>query len=721
MMNLIQCWIEHPVRKLDRTYTYLSLVPIEQGARIEVPFGRTKVIGFVESCQETTLNEQELKTKYGFAIKKIINVLDQSSLITPELHDLALWMKQQTLSTTISCFQVMLPGKVKPISSQQRIVKEKYVQLSDRKVELTPKQLEAYLYVKNTGEMKYHDLRLKYPSQAHALVEKEAIVLYEKERSAQEVKIVERTTPFTLTTQQQKAMDEINTSNDSIYLLHGTTGSGKTEVYLQLSSQALAQGKQVLILVPEIALTPQMINRVKARFGSSLAIYHSGLNAQQKYEQYRKVMKGQAEIVVGTRSSVFLPFRDLGLIVMDEEQDSSYKQENQPAYHCRDIAIWRGKYHQCKVILGSATPTLDTYARATRNVYHLVTMSERINQSLPKVTIVPMKENIRKGESYILSDVLKQKIHERLAKQEQVILLLNRRGYNTQLRCRSCGEVITCPHCDLAMSYHRDVNKLRCHACGYEMIRPHQCPTCGSTDGFLSLGFGTERLEQEVQSCFEGVKTLRMDADTTSRKDSHEKILTSFGKHEADILLGTQMIAKGLDYPNVTLVGVINGDDGLKRTDFRSCETTFDLLMQAGGRSGRGNQNGEVVFQVFDPNHYAVTCAAQQDYLTFYQEEMKFRKAGQYPPYTYLISLTISGNNQSNVDHLSLEIKNRIQGNFKVIGIVSLLKIQDRVRNRILLKGKNLDEMKQAVQFFMDHTDTDLSGLRIDVNPMVLD
>ena len=721
-MKLIQCWIEHPVRKLDQTFTYISDRAIEQGARIEVPFGSRTVIGFVDDCQDTDESVEEINARLGFQVKKVKNVLDESSLITPELHDLALWMKEQTLSTTISCFQVMLPGRVKPASGgEKRIQVEKYVKLSEEEVDLTPKQLEAYLYVKQQEELLYRDLRAKYPNQARQLVEKNAVILYEKEKTAKAIAVEERTAPFVLSQQQAKAMEEITSSKDAVYLIHGMTGSGKTEIYLQLAAKALQQGKQVLILVPEISLTPQMIERVAARFGSDLAIYHSGLNDQQKYEQYRKVMTGKAEVVVGTRSAVFLPFHNLGLIVMDEEQDTSYKQENQPAYHCRDVAIWRGRYHHCKVLLGSATPSLDTYARALKNVYHLISMPERINQSLPKVTIVSMKDSIRNGESFILSEELKHKIQERILKKEQVILLLNRRGYNTQLRCRKCGEIITCPHCDLAMSWHRDVGKLKCHTCGTEMYRPHACPKCGSTDGFITLGYGTERLEQEVQECFEGAKILRMDADTTSRKDSHEKILAAFGRHEADILLGTQMIAKGLDYPNVTLVGVINGDEGLKRTDFRSCETTFDLLMQAGGRSGRGNADGEVVYQVFDPDHYAVQCAAKQDYEHFFQYEMQFRKAGQYPPYTYLIALTVSGTDPRSVDHLAMELKNQLQGNFKVIGIVSLLKIKDRVRNRIILKGKNLDEMRQAVQYFIDHTDTDLKNLRIDVNPMVLD
>lgn len=721
-MKVIQCWIEHPVRKLDQTFTYISSQPVEQGSRVEVPFGAGRVIGFVESCVDTDETEAELQERLGFTIKHICGVLDESSLITPELHDLAMWMKEQTLSTTISCFQAMLPGKVKPISGgEKKVLMEKYVKLNEDAVNLTPKELEAYLYVRDHVEIRYTDLRQKFPNQARALIEKNAVILDEKEKKAKAFPIAERTQPFVLSAQQKRAMEEIETTDEAVYLIHGATGSGKTEIYLQLAAKALAEGKQVLILVPEISLTPQMIERVASRFGSDLAIYHSGLNAQQKYEQYRKVMTGRAEVVVGTRSAVFLPFHDLGLIVMDEEQDPSYKQENQPAYHCRDIAIWRGRYHHCKVILGSATPTLDTYARALKNVYHLITMKDRINETLPKVTIVPMKDSIRQGQSYILSQQLQQKIAERLLRKEQVILLLNRRGYNTQLRCRTCGEIVTCPHCDLAMSWHRDVGRLKCHTCGTEMARPLRCAKCGSTAGFMTLGYGTQRLEQEVQSAFPQAKILRMDADTTSRKDSHEKILAAFGRHEADILLGTQMIAKGLDYPNVTLVGVVNGDEGLKRTDFRSCEATFDLLMQAGGRSGRGETDGEVLYQVYDPDHYAVLCAAHQDYSSFFQYEMRFRKAGQYPPYTYLIALTVVGREQRSVDHLALQIKDELKGDFKVIGIINLLKIQDRVRDRIILKGKNLDEMRQAVRYFIDHTEADLKGLRIDVNPLVLD
>ena len=460
-----------------------------------------------------------------------------------------------------------------------------------------------------------------------------------------------------------------------------------------------------------------MIERVASRFGSHLAIYHSRLNAQQKYEQYQLVRQKKASVVVGTRSAVFLPFDDLGLIIMDEEHDSSYKQDSQPAYHCRDIAIWRGKYHHCKVLLGSATPTLESYARALKNVYHLLTLEHRINDSLPVTEIVSMKNE----KQDILSDVLKEKIQDRLAKNEQVILLLNRRGYHNILRCKECGEVVKCPHCDLAMSYHYKENVMKCHTCGTMTRIPKVCPSCHSDSGFATFGYGTEKLLEVVQNTFKDARILRMDRDTTSKKDGHEKILKAFGNHEADILLGTQMIAKGLDFAGVTLVGILNGDEGLARTDFRSCEVTFDLLMQASGRSGRANKQGEVVIQVYDESHYAVTCAAKQDYVSFFKNEMKFRHIGNYPPYSYFISLTVYSLSEEKAEETALWLKNALHGNFKVIGVVKLLKIKDQYRSRILLKGKDLDEMRNEIRKLLDTDENRKKNIHIDVNPMVID
>lgn len=720
-MYILQCWIEHPVRTLDQTFTYLSETEVLRGCRVRAVFGVKSLVAFVGDCAYTEETRQQIERRLGMKLRMIDEIIDERPLITDELYEMALWMKETTLSPAISCFAAMLPAKVKPAGGERKIVMEKYVSVSDTETNLTPKQLSAWLYVQEHQPLLYSDLRKEFPNQARQLVEKNAVTVFEKEKMGS-VKFTAGTDEKPqLTDLQKKVIQEIESSPDTVYLLRGVTGSGKTEIYLQLAEKVLNEGRQVLILVPEIALTPQMIERVSARFGSKLAIYHSSLNPQEKYEQYRMVMNREASVVVGTRSAVFLPFENLGLIVMDEEHDSSYKQDSQPCYHCRDAAVFRAQYNHCKLILASATPTLESYARGLKKVYHLIVMDERINQTLPSVTIVPMRQSIRNQESYILSDVLKEKITERLEKSEQVILLLNRRGYHARLRCRHCGEVIRCPHCDLAMSWHRDSGKLKCHTCGTEIYLPRTCPSCGSREGFMPYGFGTEKLEQEVRTFFPSARILRMDADTTSRKNSHEKILRSFADHEADILLGTQMIAKGLDFALVTLVGIINGDDGLARTDFRSCETTFDLLMQASGRSGRSKRTGEVVMQVFDPDHYAVTAAAAQDYDAFFTQEMHFRHSGQYPPYTYMIAVTFSSVKQDETLQKAQVFKEGLTGSFKVIGVISLLKTHDLYRSRIILKGRNLDEMRAALRDMMAANPNLLKGIRIDINPMYLD
>lgn len=720
-MELIQVWIEHPVRQLDRTFTYAWEKPLAQGVRVQVDFHHKKLIGFVESSEHTELSAQAVAEKLGFSVSRIQKVLDEEPLITPELHDLAMYMRDTTLAAAIACFQAMLPAKVKPQTSRAKVVEEKWIRLSDQEVSLTPRELEAYALLQQKGPMRYRELRAQFPNQAHSLVRKGAAELFAKEKEAASLAGHGEPRPYPLTPLQQQALREIQNSSDAVYLLYGVTGSGKTEIYLELAAEALHQGRQVLFLVPEISLTPQMIQRVRTRFGEDLAVYHSGLNPQEKYEQYRKVMTGRAGIVVGTRSAVFLPFSNLGLIVMDEEHDSSYKQENQPAYHCRDMALFRGKYHHCKVILGSATPSLESFARARKGVYHLVNLKERIHQEMPKVTVISLTEAMKQGQSYILTDVLKEKMAQRLTAHQQVILLLNRRGYSSLLRCRACKEVIQCPHCDLAMSWHRSEHLLKCHSCGTVMPLPRVCPACGSTAGFASFGYGTERLAEEVQACFPQARILRMDADTTAYKDSHARILNAFGRHEADILLGTQMIAKGLDYPDVTLVGILNGDEGLRRNDYRSCETTFDLLVQAAGRSGRNQEAGEVVYQVFDPDHYAVRAAARQDYELFYRYEMQFRHAGMYPPYTYMIALNITSRDPRAADTAALALKENLHGNFKVIGIINLLKIQDWYRDRILVKGQDLDGMRGAVREALKQDYGSKVTIRVNVNPMTLD
>ncbi len=719
-MYILECWIEHPLRTLDHTFTYLSEEKVCAGCRVSVDFNNHELVGFVETVEESERSKKEIEEQMGMEIRMVNKIIDQEPLITPELHELALYMRKATLSTTISCFQCILPPKIRPSSSAKEIITERYVRISDQEVDLTPKQLQAYLQVKEKGEMRYGDLRKVYPSLAKKMVDMGALVSFEKEKEAPSTIHEVMDVPPVLSPAQKAALQKIENEENRAMLLRGVTGSGKTEIYLQLSAKVLQENKQVLILVPEIALTPQMIERVTRRFGEELAIYHSGLNAQEKYEQYVKVKTGRARIVVGTRSAVFLPFSDLGLIVMDEEHDGSYKQDKQPSYHCRDIALWRAEYHNARLLLGSATPSLDSYARALKGVYALVELDERVNQSMPSITAVDMKRELEHGNT-VLSGLLKDKIQDRLARHEKVILLLNRRGYNSALHCRSCGEVIMCPHCELSMSYHRSSGRLKCHFCGTERNVPSVCPSCGSTAGFTGSGYGTERLEKEVQELYPDARIYRMDADTVSRKNAHENILRQFMK-DGDILLGTQMIAKGLDFPEVTLVGILSADSGLARSDFRSCEETFDLLMQASGRSGRAEKKGEVIFQVYDTHHYAVQCALRQDYRTFFKMEMNFRHRCMYPPYTYLISLLVQGRDEKRVREAALWLKNGLVGTYKTIGVIVLLKRRDMFRARIILKGRDLDEMRKDISTLLAKDDKRRANmLVIDVNPMVLD
>lgn len=721
-MYLLDCYIEHPVRSIDQTFTYYSETPAVPGVRVTVSFNHRKVLGFVENASETDETPEEAGRRLGMEIKPVDEVLDAEPLITEELAGLARQMKHDTLSTMISCYQVMLPSKIKPKTTSQKAVEENWVKLSGEEVSLTPKELQAYCYLRDNGPMKYADLRKEFPNQARSLVSKKAAELYSKEKEAVSTRTGIANKGPKLNEEQAAAVQTIEESTDTVFLLHGQTGSGKTEVYLHLAKHALDQGKQVLILVPEIALTPQMISRVSERFGEELAIYHSGLNPQEKYEQYRMVRTGKASVVVGTRSAVFLPFQSLGLIVMDEEHDASYKQDSQPAYHCRDAALFRAEYHHCKLVLGSATPSLESYARALKNVYHLVTLSSRVNRTMPDVTVVSLRDAMRQGQSYILTDTLQEKMAETLAAGKQAILLLNRRGYHTMLRCRSCKEPVKCRHCDITMSYHHNSRMMVCHSCGASFRVPDVCPSCRSNAGFSTYGFGTEKLEQEVKSSFPSAKVLRMDADTTGVKNGHEKILEAFGKHEADILVGTQMIAKGLDYPDVTLVGILNGDEGLSRTDYRSCEVTFDLLMQAAGRSGRADARGEVVIQVFDPDHYAVEAASKQDYDLFFRKEMAFRHNAMEPPYTYLISLTVSSGKEEECRRTGAQLLQNLHGSFKTIGIIALPRRRDSYRCRLILKGRNLDEMRDAVRtMFAQIPELSKKDIRIDVNPMTLE
>ncbi|MDO5376606.1 MAG: primosomal protein N' [Staphylococcus rostri] len=565
----------------------------------------------------------------------------------------------------------------------------------------------------------------------NGVIEKYDVVV---ERDPYEGRVFEQENKQQLTEEQQVAFDNINRAVEAqqaeTFLLHGVTGSGKTEVYLQIIDQVLERQQEAMMLVPEIALTPQMVQRFKRRFGDEVAVLHSGLSHGERYDEWQKIRDGRARVSVGARSSVFAPFKNLGVIIIDEEHEATYKQEDYPRYHAKEIAEWRSRYHQCPLVLGSATPSLESYARATKNVYTLLSMPTRVNQQpLPEVKIRDMREELANGNRSIFSEDLAEAIETRLNRQEQVVLFLNRRGYASFMLCRDCGHVPQCPNCDISMTYHKTTDELKCHYCGHHEPAPFQCPSCGS-EHIRQMGTGTQRVEELIQERFPSARIIRMDVDTTSKKGSHEKLLKAFGDGKGDILLGTQMIAKGLDFPNITLVGVLNADTMLNLPDFRSSERTYQILTQVAGRAGRHEKKGEVIIQTYNPDHYAIQDVKANDYLSFYNKEMSFRQLAKYPPYFFLINFTITHEKMKvalqAASHVHQILLQHLTEKAFILGPApaALSRINNEFRFQILLKYKSEPELIHALRYLDDYYheryEQDKLALRIDIGPYMM-
>ena len=542
----------------------------------------------------------------------------------------------------------------------------------------------------------------------------------------------EKTTALSLNAEQQVAVETILQSvqeqQSQTYLLEGITGSGKTEVYLQVIAEVLNQGKTAIMLVPEISLTPQMVQRFKSRFGEQVAVMHSGLSQGEKYDEWRKIERGEAEVVVGARSAIFAPIENIGVIIIDEEHEASYKQEETPRYHARDLAIWRSEYHHCPVVLGSATPSLESRARAQKNVYQRLRLTQRANQAatLPTIDVVDMRQEVENGNVSSFSMSLQEKLQERLEKNEQSVLLLNRRGYSSFVMCRDCGYVLPCPNCDISLTLHMDSKTMKCHYCGHEERIPYRCPNCGQ-DKIRYYGTGTQKVEEELQTLLPDSRILRMDVDTTRRKGAHEKILRTFGEGQADILLGTQMIAKGLDFPNVTLVGVLNADTALNLPDFRSSERTFQLLTQVSGRAGRAEKPGEVIIQSFNPEHYAIQLAKAQDYEDFYTKEMYIRHRGDYPPYYFTVQITASHPEENEAAKQMFQIATKLKQGLSPQAILlgptpnAIMRVNNRYFYQVIIKYKQEPMLQPLLKEIL--TDTQRATARglklsIDAEPM---
>lgn len=544
----------------------------------------------------------------------------------------------------------------------------------------------------------------------------------------------EKTTKMSLTDEQKQAVDQIDeaiTDEDpKTFLIEGVTGSGKTEVYLQSIDKALQQGKTALMLVPEISLTPQMVNRVVGRFGDQVAVLHSGLSNGERYDEWTRIENHEVKVVVGARSAIFAPLENIGLIIIDEEHEASYKQDDNPRYHARDVALWRAKVNKSPVVLGSATPSLESRARAEKGVYQMIRMKKRVNeQKLPQVQIVDMRDAENSSVKGDFSPVLQASLQETLNKHDQAIILLNRRGYSSFMMCRECGFVLKCPNCDVSLTYHKDLGKMKCHYCGHEEPMPQFCPNCRSKKiGFY--GTGTQNIEQQLNDLFPQARVLRMDVDTTRRKGAHAKILSQFGQHKADILLGTQMIAKGLDFPDVTLVGVINADTTLSLADFRASERTFQLLTQVSGRAGRAQKSGHVVIQTFNPDHYAIKDAAKQDYETFFKQEMYIRHQSNYTPYYFTTLISVANQDEGKTLKRSYWLKKQLQTALSDDAILlgpsptMISRKQNKYYYQIIVKYKHEPKLHQRLLEILNETQADAKSgftVAIDNEPQHID
>ena len=541
--------------------------------------------------------------------------------------------------------------------------------------------------------------------QVNFFVEQGAVTIVQKEvqRSAAYFEGIEASTSLKLNPEQRQARDAVISaigSQQPPFLLQGITGSGKTEVYLQIIQGALDKGKTAILLVPEISLTPQMTERFIARFGEKVAILHSGLSNGEKYDEWRKVERGDAQVVVGARSAIFAPLKNLGIIIIDEEHEASYKQGSNPRYHAREVAILRAQYNQATLVLGSATPSLESRARAWKGVYHHLRLTQRANPlaTIPEVQVIDFRDYIGQNETSNFTPPLLEAIQDRLDKKEQVVLMLNRRGYSSFVMCRECGTVDTCPNCDISLTLHMDTKTMNCHYCGFSKGIPHVCPNCQSSS-IRYYGTGTQKAYDELAELFPQARILRMDVDTTRRKGSHQALLDQFGQGEADILLGTQMIAKGLDFPNVTLVGVLNADTALNLPDFRSSERTFQLLTQVAGRAGRAEKAGEVLIQSYNPDHYAIRFAKDQDYEGFYAYEMSIRRQLGYPPYYFTIGITLSHKKEEEVVKRAYEVMGILRSGLsetsKILGPTPkpIARTHNLYHYQILIKYRLEDEL----------------------------
>ena len=695
--------------KLDRSFQYKVPERLEQeikvGMVVSIPFGNASQLrkGYVTGFSK------EPKIASG-KLKEICEICSGEETTESRLIALAAWMKENYGSTMIQALKTVLPIQEKIKAKERRYIclniseDEGYQILADlEKTRFRARtRLLKELLEKKRLDSAQASKKLGATSAVIKKMQEQGIIRIEYDeilRNSMDTSDIPAENQMLLTQEQEIAVQQIREEwekqSPRPVLIEGVTGSGKTQVYMKLIEWTISRGEQAIVLIPEIALTYQTVRRFYARFGDKVSVINSRQSQGERYDQFKRAKRGKVQVMIGPRSALFTPFGNLGLIVIDEEHEPSYKSESSPRYHARETAIKRAELEHARVVLGSATPSVEAYSQAKKGAYGLVRLNARYgSRPMPQVSIVDLREELKAGNRSVLSRELREKMKARFEKKEQVMLFLNRRGYAGFVSCRSCGQVMKCPHCDVALSEHNN-DRLLCHYCGYETRKPQACPVCGSPyiGGFKA---GTQQIEKVVRETFPGVRTLRMDFDTTRTKGSYEKILASFAKHEADVLIGTQMIVKGHDFPDVTLVGVVAADLSLNAEDYRCAERTFQLLCQAAGRGGRGEKPGEAVIQTYQPDHYSIQAAAVQDYQAFYEQEMSYRMLLDYPPAAHMLAVLGSGPEDELLVQAMHYLKLYVQRIYKkndlhVIGpaYAAVGKVKDIYRQVIYLKHED--------------------------------
>lgn len=785
MMAVAEVVVDIKHKAVDRVFDYAipaEFVDITQpGVRVMVPFGPRSLAGVVLSVKESS--------DYGGKLRKISKVMDVVPVLNTELLALGIDIAKETGATMISCFDAMIPAAMKtkyrkmfvrasgvkvcselmalfgesdainaavvqanllPVmkkaieAGQVEVVYEasaklgkktrRYVELVVHDVDLESdarlkKQAEVVQKLRSSASpISKHELDAS-DAVLKALVKKGIVRFVDVEvyRDPYAAESFKPCKGLELNDAQKSVVKVINSAGNGVVLVHGVTGSGKTEVYLEAIQSVIDAGKQVLVLIPEITLTTQITARFKVRFGAKVAVMHSGLSMGEKYDEWRKILRHEVSIVIGARSAVFAPFTAIGLIIVDEEHEATYKQEEMPRYHAIEVAKRRGAVHGCPVVLGSATPSLDAYARATKGVYTLAKLPARAVEKalMPQVRLVDMNQQVLGASSGIMSLELEKAIDDRLMKGEQVIIFLNRRGYSNFMQCRECHEVVSCPNCDVTLTYHKQMGGLKCHYCNFTTSVIEACPKCESHE-LRFFGTGTQKVEAFLEKRYPDAKVLRMDVDSTAKKGDHQRLIKAFENNEANILIGTQMVAKGLDFPNVTLVGVLDADTMLHFPDFKAAERTFQVLTQVAGRAGRHQLGGDVYIETYSPNHYVMQHVKNQDYHAFYQEEMEMRRRFKYAPYFFHAKVLLSSIEPESLmlvsEQVNAYLRRKLAAECLVIGptMPGVARVNNRFRMHFILKYKKSPRLKEVMTYMLEHLDHKDVSIAVDYFPVHL-